>query len=472
MTTRYFDGTKNIAIDKFPAEAWTVLTGDRDADDMQRYASAVAFLFRAIEVRANALIAVPWKIGPPDGEPIWTSEDEDAPAQLEWASNLPQLLWQSSVSWAFYNEAFWLRERNRVRTLDLRWLDPDSMTPKWDKDAGLVGFERRIDAATIKPLKLDDVVYLWRQGMRETEPAIAPAQAAMQAAGVLYNADKFAADFFARGAIKATLLSIDGNPSDTELKRLESWWKRFFSGVRDAWSTAAVRADVKAVPVGEGLESLSNATLTAEKREDIATAMGVPHSLVMSNAANFATSEMDKRNFYDTTIIPDCLLMQRQLNRQLFTPIGLRFTFDPQEMAVYQEDETKRSQAFQAYANAGLPLSIVAEMLGLYLPDGIEYADLDVEPEPQPVQLQTQPMPEQAQGETMQQHQNEMQRIEEVKRLRRWIKKRPGRDVSDFASDILNDAEKVEISAQVKGEAQPSETGSPFRAADEWESYP
>ena len=131
-------------------------------------------------------------------------------------------LWQSSVSWSFYNEAFWLRERNRVRTLDLRWLDPDSMTPKWDKDAGLVGFERRIDAATIKPLKLDDVVYLWRQGMRETEPAIAPAQAAMQAAGVLYNADKFAADFFARGAIKATLLSIDGNPSDTE----PSGWNR------------------------------------------------------------------------------------------------------------------------------------------------------------------------------------------------------------------------------------------------------
>ena len=323
----------------------------------------------------------------------------------------PQLLWQSSVSWAFYNEAFWLRERNRVRTLDLRWFDPDSMTPKWDKDAGLVGFERRIDAATIKPLKLDDVVYLWRQGMRETEPAIAPAQAAMQAAGVLYNADKFAADFFARGAIKATLLSIDGNPSDTELKRLESWWKRFFSGVRDAWSTAAVRADVKAVPVGEGLESLSNATLTAEKRRRHRYCDGRAAFTRHVECGEFRNVGDGQAQLYDTTIIPDCLLMQRQLNRQLFTPIGLRFTFDPQEMAIYQEDETKRSQAFQAYANAGLPLSIVAEMLGLYLPDGVEYADLDVEPEPQPVQLQTQPMPEQVSGETMQQHQNEMQRI-------------------------------------------------------------
>jgi hypothetical protein len=53
---------------------------------------------------------------------------------------------------------------------------------------------------------------------------------------------------------------------------------------------------------------------------------------------------------------------------------------------VFQTDEQARAGAFRAYADAGLPLSLVAEMLGLELPDGWEYADLDPdEPEPQPI---------------------------------------------------------------------------------------
>jgi hypothetical protein len=63
----------------------------------------------------------------------------------------------------------------------------------------------------------------------------------MSSAGVLYNIDQFASNFFERGAIKATLLTVDGNPIPAEMERLEAWWKRFFSGSKSAWDTGRGR---------------------------------------------------------------------------------------------------------------------------------------------------------------------------------------------------------------------------------------
>ncbi len=492
-----YNGVKAVAINALPEDAWTPLAGEPIPTQIQKYADAVAYLYRAIEVRANALCAVPWKLSPigDDAEPIWTSEDEDAPDSLAWAADLPRLLWRTSVAWSFYNEAFWLIEQNRVRILNLKWLDPASVEPQWDENAGLTGFERSLPTRKL-PLRVEDVAYLWKTGLRETTPLTPPAQAAMQAAGVLYHADAFASSFFERGAIKATFLTIEGNPPTEDIKKLESWAKKFVSGVKNAWSMPGIRADVKAVPIGEGLESLTNATLTAEKREDIATALGVPHSLIMSNAANYATSSQDARNFYDLTVVPDCLLLQRQLNQQLFTPLGLRFTFDPQEMAVYQEDETKRSQAFATYVGAGIPLSVAAEMLGLYLPEGMEYDDLEPE-EPETPATATVGEEEGQGGQEGDGRQEvsmaagNLARDEEVKRLQRWLKKRPHADLSKFDSDLLSMGEKVIIAAAwhgqqpivmsnaqvdtfvsgLKVEALPSETGAPFPVPD-WENYP
>jgi SPP1 gp7 family putative phage head morphogenesis protein len=95
---------------------------------------------------------------------------------------------------------------------------------------------------------------------------------------------------------------------------------------------------------------------------------------------------MDEKHFYDKTIRHECNFIAGVLNDQLWTPLGLRMEFKLDTMDVFQTDEHQRAGAFRAYVDAGLKPSLVAEMLGLELPDGWEYADLDPdEPEPQPV---------------------------------------------------------------------------------------
>ena len=439
MSATLFDGMKSVRLDDLPPEAWRVIAGDSDTSaEAQRLYETVAFLYRCVEVRANALVALPWAVQRNDSD-IWTNADGATPAELAALSDIPDLLWQTEAAMCLAGEAFWHKIETRARRLlEVRWLSPSTITPVWDADAGLIGYKRALPNRAPQPMSVEEVVHFWLRGMHETKPRRSPAEAASIAARVIYNTDLFTAGFFERGAIKATLLTVDGNPLPAERERIKSWWRRFMAGVKNAFTAEVVAASVKPVVVGDGIGELANTALTAEKREDIATAMGVPHSLVLSNAANYATSQQDELNFYNLTIVPEARLIERQINRQLFEPLGLQFQFRPEELSVYQEDETQRAQAFSLYVGAGIPLGTAAQILGVVLPEGMEYADLDVAPQPAQPQAE-QPTPDVEEAD----EDNEAVRRVELRRLRRWAKGKRAPDVDKFDSDVLSRADKM-----------------------------
>ena len=430
--TIYTDGNNIKAVDLNSLLNWDGLgnmpwAGANDGTPATAYKSG-AFLYRCVDVRANAISALPWAIY--RGETELASNDADMlPEELAFMGDIVTLLYRTEVALCLDSRAYWLKLRNRVRLLNLQWLDPSTMEPVWTPQ-GIGAFKRKANANTTQ-LPAGDVVYIWLKGTSETEPRIAPARAALNAANVLISMDAFVKAFFDRGAIKGTILQVEGNPPKAEKEKLRDWWKRTFGGgSRTAWEAEVVSSAVTPIVIGEGVAELGNSPLTVEKREDIATAMGVPHSLVLSNASNFATSEADRLNFYDQTVLPSATLIQKQVNEQLFMPLGLRFEFLPDSLPVYQADEQKQATAFASYVGAGIKPSIVAQMLAMELPEGIEFDDLD--PEPQPVEL----VAEAGNAPTAQ------QREEEEARFKRWATKRKAPDVSAFKSDILSDAEK------------------------------
>lgn len=406
-------------------------------------AGAVGYLFRSIELRANAVAAMPWSIYRGTGtEPLWDSEEPQPPDALASLADLPELLGRIEAALCLGARAYLHKERNRVVTTGVRWLDPSTMEPVWTPQ-GIAGFRRYANGATVT-LTPDEVVYIWLRGLSETEPKVPPAQAGAAAANILYNKNVFAKAYFERGAVKSGLLTVDGTPLPAERERLKSWWQRFMSGLGNAFNAEVVSAAVTYVPVGEGLAELTNRDLTDEQREDIATALGVPHSLVMSNAANYATAEADTKNFFENTIVPECRLIERQLNAQLFTPLKLNFRFNPQTLDVFQKDENERASALAAYVNAGFKLSVAAQMLGLELPEGIEYEDLD--PDPAEVAQMQRAMA----GEPEEPDDDEDARAEERKRFERWAKRRKYPDPADFKSTILTDAEKEALLGEMR----------------------
>lgn len=377
-----FDGRKSVPIDQLPDEAWTYYgTVSGDAATLQERYIRVPFLNRAVGIRANAVSTLPFAILNRAGDQVDSSDDYQN--ALGFLPNPQRLLYLVEASLFLLGQAYLFRLRNRVKTLGLRYVLATSIAPVLSEQDGLVGFTRQLSRSKMD-LAVDDLVYFWQlDPFVEVGPANnSPGMAALSAAGVLYNVDQFASTFFERGAIKVTLLTTKGPVPEQERDRLKQWWSRLFKGADSAWKMAIVQADsVEPVVLGEGVKELSDSELVAEKRTDIAVAAGVPVTMLWSTEASGlgggGVVESDERKFYETTVVPQARFIEAALNEQLFGPLGYSWQFRPETLDVFQEDESQRASAVKMYVDAGFRLSLAAEILGVELPAGVEYEDLD-----------------------------------------------------------------------------------------------
>ncbi len=379
-----FDGIKGISLDDLDTRpgGWTYLSGGPSGTEgVEKYYKAVPWLFRAVQLRSQALSSLPFAILSKGGETLDSSDDYQNKAKI-----IPDpvgLLYLVEASLVLTGRCYLSRIANTVKTTGLRYLLPTSITPIVTEEKGLVGFKRQLGTTTLE-LKVDDLIYFWTPNpWSEAGPGVAPAEVAMLACGVLFNVDEFASIFFKRGLVKATLLTVEGTVLPGVLDQLKAWWKRQFSGMQNAWNTGIFNAAVTPVVIGDGIKELENVTLTREKKEDICTAFGIPQTLLFADAANYATASQDDLHFYSKTIVPEADKIAGILNEQLFEPLGMQWVFRPETLDVFQEDENQRATAVATYVGAGMPLKIAAQMLGVELPEGVTWEDLEPEPVPE-----------------------------------------------------------------------------------------
>ena len=353
-----------------------VLGSPTDGGDLSAAFRKVAWLHRGVMLRAQAIAALPFAILKGGREVERSSAYAN---RLGFFPHPARLLALVESALTLYGYAYLFVRRNRVRPLGLRYLDPTTIEPIIDERAGLTGFKRHLSGG-VDDFALQDLVYFWGVDpfVEIGHPSSSPARAALAAADVLLNVDNFAANFFKRGAIRATVFSAPEGIPEAERMRFRDWLRRFFGGgLETAHAIEVLNADrTEATVIGEGLGELADHALTREKREDIATALGLPHSLLFSNAATYATARQDEINFQTHTVLPEAEFIQQTLNEQLFMQAGYRFEFRPEELSAFQEEEARRAEAFSHLAQQ-MPASIAARMLGMHLPPGLEWKDVD-----------------------------------------------------------------------------------------------
>jgi SPP1 gp7 family putative phage head morphogenesis protein len=454
-----WDGQKSVDLDQYPPQAWNNLggqTSDTGNDSREDRAAAgkfyetVAVLYRCVTLRQVGISRVPWVITR-NGKDIWLDEDPMPPAQLAYLTDFRRLLRLTEAALCLSPEAFWFVERNRVKPLSLRWHSPSSIIPQWREADGLVGFKRILSQGHFKMFEPADYVYFALPNpLHETIPGRPAAQAALAAAGLLYAIDAFGSAFISRGAIKATLLTAPVGTSPTERDRLRAWWRRAFGGIGNAFGTEVISSEVKPVIVGEGLEQLNNGELTRAKQEEIATSLGVPHSLVFSNAANFATASKDDVHFYDKTVIPSFSFLAEVLNEQLLGPQGFALELRPESMSIYQEDEKERAASVGVLVQAGMSLVLALEILGYDLTDE-QWAQMKEIPEPVAPSAPVVPVvPVPTPGADII---TEANNVLEKATFRRWAARRKNPNPDAFRSDILTTADKTAVLAEMMEDA-------------------
>lgn len=351
MNAYLMTGQKSIPLQSLPPEAWRTIVGDTGAQGgaAERYAD-VAYLYRAIQSRCAAISDLPyaWHYG--DAE-----EELEHEPTLPFDLNLRKLLYQIELHLLLFGAAYVLPEKNPFGVVkELVTLYPPTVQPQFDPDNGLTGFTRNAGTRTVT-FAPDELVYIWLPPhAAEVGHGVGEAQVALRAAGILANIDEFARRFFAQGAINPTVISVPQGTLDADKERLTAWYKRMWSGMKNAFSVTAITGDLKVNQIGYPVNQLATPELTTRAREDIATALGIPQSFMTSSAANYATARQDDLNFYGKTVIPRAEIIAEALNKQLFGAWSLTLCWHPERLESYQAQETEKAQSLVSLVQAGI----------------------------------------------------------------------------------------------------------------------
>lgn len=318
---------------------------------------------RCVTIRAGALAAMPWQLTRLGSEkPVWSSRESVPPKELGFLRNLPRLLWLWEASLATMGRAYALPIFPGTATPErVVYLSPLSMQEVYQPGVGIryvqrtVG-ERSTEDSTMRYAPEDLLLFYQPDPFAEAGPGASDGGAAARAASALAALERFVDEHMARGLLKGTLLLVPPTTPAPERERLESWWRRFFAGARGAGAQKVLNADaVQVQTIGEGIKDLDLEKGRGALVAGICQGLGVPQSLVMSQAANYATASVELASLYLLTVVPQAqTVISPALNEQLLRPLGYEITFLSDEVEALQRMELDKAAGLQALA--GRPL--------------------------------------------------------------------------------------------------------------------
>lgn len=471
------DGTmKNIPLRRLPADAWQSLQGQDVGDisgavDIVKLYDRVPWLNRGVDLISEAVADIPREY-----HAISTGDEVEDEPDFGFELDVESLLNELTGDLLLHGCAYLFVKRNAFKLLGVQRLYPKTVQPKYDEEKGLVGYTRTVNGKTV-PLELEDVIYIPvpnRGG--ETGHGKSKAYAALRAAGMLDNIDAYGGKLFEQGTIRPNIVWAEGEPPPADIERLQSFFDRLMTGLKNAFRTVAVRGKMGMMTFGEVPSDLAMPELTDKKREDIATALGIPHSLLFSNAANFATARQDDLHFYDKTIVPLAKLILRSLSRGLFELYGYELRPHPEMLEIYQHLEAEKAEALaMMHDRHVIDTNEFRDAMNYEPVDGLSEAESDLigwsaaragEPEPQPGMVPG--AAAQAPAE------NAQDAIMEMRKWRRFIEKRvaSGKAVRDFDTRHIPATLKAAINGALSEAQTPDARKAVFTSAERFASYP
>jgi HK97 family phage portal protein len=344
----------------YPGWVDALRNGEELTDTIDGY-NTVPMLYRAVNLRCDALSSVPYRINRGDTEIEWP-----------WTQSFVQLIKETERSLLLTGSAFWLKLRKGRVLTGFQFLNPKSVTVKFDPQFAEPGnpfagvtFTQQFRGVTFGPWTMEDIVYFREPSMNDDiGPGLAPARVALQSAQLAHYLERFASHFFEGGAQPVTIMNLPESMDESEFQRFKGEWGRF-SGVVNAFRTAFVRSsEIKATVITPPIKDLMLPELQERVITTIAMTLGVPRTMLEASAANYATADSDRQSFWRETIVPRLGIYEHIINTQLFDALGYNLEFHADELDVLQADEAQRAGSLKLLVDAGMPLRGAMQTLG------------------------------------------------------------------------------------------------------------
>ena len=438
----------------------------------------VPLINRAVQTRVKALQTVPYHLKR-NGVEV---ENEIWPVKFNsfYPETFKGMLALTETALLLNGGCIWKKLNNMAtKTRGVQWINPNLTQVNYA--GGAVEFI--IDGK--ETLGIDELVYFRRfNPLDDVGFGVGAALAALSSAKLLFYLNEFSGAFFEHGAMPAVLLGIPQGTSSDERDRLENWFKRAATGFRNAWKAIGIKTGPDGIVptvLTPDMAKMAMPELYEQAKQQIAQVFEIPQTM-LEDAANYATAGEHRQQFWHDTIRPEGEYLQEVINDQLLRPLGYEVVLDFDQMDQFQEDEDERATAFFNYVNSrAVPPAIAAEMLGLELPEGIEYTVLDEWYREQtidrPLALQQASGIEVVEKEPALPEEKPRKAFEdEVQVWRRRVLKRlkagkPANGERDFYSDIIPEVLIETVQAQLE-KADEAKANLIFDNLLGWEGYP
>jgi HK97 family phage portal protein len=428
-----------------------LLTSDGVPDSVATLYKYVPLLFRAVQLRCDAISSVPVAI----------MKGKENEADWPYPTKLGNLIWQWEASNLLAGAAYGEIVTNKSGfRKDIKYRNPFDMNVKYTK--GVYEFKQNSSGAVWynepEAGKYEMVYIREFDPTQDTNPGIGAAKASNIDAKLLYAISKFPEMYFEGGAMPVTLLGIDSNDRN-EIERIQNWFRRSATAIKNAFRVLGVRSgSVTPVTLTPPLKDLSFPEISEMAKDNIAMAFGIKQTLLDSEAANYATAQEDRLAFYEDTIKPRARLFEDALNEQLLARDGLRLEFRFNEMDIFQEDENARAELLNKLTTAGLPIEVSLQLAGYKLTEE-QLSMLEEHREQLDDRIDETPVDE---------------RTTELRKWQKFAEKRvkEGKELREFETSIIEPSLHGAISGALEGAKTAEEVKHIFDSVIAWRGYP
>ncbi|MBK9496806.1 MAG: phage portal protein [Xanthomonadales bacterium] len=338
-------------------------------------AMTVPLAFRAVDMIAGAVSRMPYYI-----EDSAENDVIDESTPRYWS----ELMYKLTASLLLFNGAYCLKESNQFG-LNSRYRFLPSPLVRWDTSKGeITRFEYNVDGVWTNIPNFDKSLlwWWWPNLTSEVGPGVGPMNAALQDIGLASSLTYFAESYFSRGGFPLTILITEGNISEPE--KVLSWWNAMVRGARQAFKAILLTNKITPTVIGSNIKDTIAPELYSQAAHNVAIAFGIPLSLLLSDAANYATALGDHVRFYTELIIPLAERIFEQWNERVYEPQGLEIECDPSQLEIMQAYQLETAAAVVAVV--GKPVLTVDEGREILGYDPMEDDALDEPQEAQPAQ--------------------------------------------------------------------------------------
>ena len=359
---------KALDLSRGSDDSWLALLGLNRRVGKNNLTNKEPWTFTALNRRAEWINNVPY---------AWVVNDKDAdiaPFSLNMRDMLPQI---DKALQTREHGAFLYKWRLFGKRFELKWLNPDTITPDVKTatlEKGITRFERTKDKGQTEWIAAEDIIWFKRPGMKELESDPSPLEASRLAAEVLYNISQMEDWLYETNGLPVMLIMVPAVMNETERTRLEATFDRIMNRMGNAreMKTTAVREGVDVKILSFSPNQMDLGATVERHRAAVLSVHAVPMSVAMSNAANFATATSDQIQFANTMAGRLEAIAETFNNDKDVAASGYSLDVRRNELPTNQEEEAARADAFSKLVMGGIHPEAALAMLGFDLPENYE----------------------------------------------------------------------------------------------------